>query len=272
MQEVSSESTAEALLKIVEEIAGKRIGLHAFWLYGVLVGLAIQQALTSVTGHLINPPLGMTTHTTQAGVRLGVFLLLIIRYYLGAVFFFDVAYSGPREGIYRKKNYFLDFVIGLVRFALFLLLAVSIDVYSVRATLFQGIFLSILLFDWVWYLVSWKYDTRHLIKMWAFLATVTVLVGVLLYLVGYEMGYDSSTRELFGMLPVILISIFDLTELISGRRLFAQWLSRLIADVSQPLHYPHIDPEAQHSLQQSEPSFYDQIRSRLRAISDELDR
>ena len=53
---------------------------HSFWLYGVIVGLAIKDALETVVRHLISPPPGLLHDALLESTRLVVFLITIIQF------------------------------------------------------------------------------------------------------------------------------------------------------------------------------------------------
>src|SRR6185295_4348586 len=79
---------------------------HAFWLFGVLVGLAIKDALEATVPHLVEfshikdllTPLQLLQPQSGDGLypdlaRLVLFLILIVRFYLGSVFYFGDVYG-----------------------------------------------------------------------------------------------------------------------------------------------------------------------------------
>src|SRR5919205_1649506 len=125
---------------------------HAFWLYGVLVGIAIKHALDGTIPHIFDPshiqtqltPAQLTLPQSQYNFypdlgRLVVFLILIIRFYLGSAFYFsDIHNSGadysstdpdPAESP-LVTNYALDFICGFVHFLVFVILAMNVDVHT----------------------------------------------------------------------------------------------------------------------------------------------
>src|SRR5258708_36586817 len=104
---------------------------QSFWLYGVIVGLAIKESLETVVRHLISPPPGLLHDTLPESSRLLVFLFLIIQFYLGAVWYFDEVYENPETAKdYTDKNYAVDFLFGLIHFLFFFAWALSIDTIS----------------------------------------------------------------------------------------------------------------------------------------------
>lgn len=206
---------------------------HAFWLYGVVVGLAIREALTTIVPHLMEPPDGPFWDVLEDFARLVIFIFLIIRFYLGSAFFgsaffFEEAYTGPNSANYEKKNYFLDFLFGLVHFVLFFGWALSIDFHnSDRGMFFRYILVGLLLYDVVWFATCRKYSTRRLIKLWMAVNIFTVVVSVPIFFISTWWGANPALAESLALLPVFVVSIVDMAELTSRRRIFAEWLAGL---------------------------------------------
>ena len=88
----------------------KGLHRHVFWFYGILVALAIRDALLSVIPHIIAPTPDVETWAVYEEVfRLALFLLVIIRFYFGSVVFFgDVYINSDTAPKYVRKNYGLD--------------------------------------------------------------------------------------------------------------------------------------------------------------------
>jgi hypothetical protein len=201
---------------------------HAFWLYGVIVGLAIKEALSKIVPHLMNPPDGPWWADVEDFARLIIFIFLVIRFYLGSAFYFEEAYTGPNHVKYVKKNYFLDFLFGLTHFVLFFGWSLSIDFHDTKnEAFFRYILVGILLYDVMWFFMCRKYDTRHLMKLWAALNIFTVSVCVSLYFILKGVGANPAFTEGVALLPVFLVSIIDMAEITSRRRIFAGWLTSL---------------------------------------------
>ena len=93
---------------------------HAFWVYGVIVGLALKEALSTVLPHL----LGFLTDLPQSPFaylwevwKLTVFLTLIIQFYLGSAVYFNRHHNLDSETL--SEGYVPDFLAGLIHFILF---------------------------------------------------------------------------------------------------------------------------------------------------------
>jgi hypothetical protein len=101
---------------------------HAFWIYGVIVALAIREALSTVIPHTI-PILAQSQITSQPepknqlileAMRLVLFLAMTIRFYLGSCRYFDQVYCADDSAVkFPHANYSMDFVLGLIHFLLF---------------------------------------------------------------------------------------------------------------------------------------------------------
>jgi len=235
----------------------ENIRKQAFWLYGVIVGLAIKEALTNVLPHVFRASKAgeMGQHMPEV-VRLVLFLILSVRFYLGATQYFDEAFEKihPRigsdgtiteENQYRRKSFGLDFIVGFFHFLVFSALALSITYdetapNEISNLLFPVILLIILLYDLVWLVLNWKNDTFPLIKLWATLNTITVIFSavcyflVWLYYVLQGLQFNSIYAEMIALVPVFLVSVLDIAELIIGKpviRHFLSWLGNKITSL-----------------------------------------
>jgi hypothetical protein len=206
----------------------KELHKHAFWLYGVIVGLAIKESLESVTPHVFAPP------TSEIGVfpdlaRLVVFLILIVRFYFGSALFFGSAYEAPEtQGAFTNKNYALDFLFGFLHFFIFFLLAFSIDIHTKPVMLFPSLLAVILFFDTLWFVFCRKYDTRDLMVWWMVLNLVTLILSALVYLVADRLGASKTLAEQLAFIPIILASILDFAELVTSKTLIADYVANLL--------------------------------------------
>jgi hypothetical protein len=200
---------------------------HAFWLYGVIVGLAIKDALEAVTPHLINVPLGSKFGLLPDLARLLVFLILIVRFYFGSALFFGSAYESPNAR-FSNKNYAMDFLFGFMHFLVFFLLAFSIDIHTQPPMLFRSLLVIILLFDTLWFVFCRKYDTRDLMVWWMVLNLATLVLSVLVYLITDRTTSDSILAELLAFIPIILASALDFGELVTSKPIIADWVANLL--------------------------------------------
>jgi hypothetical protein len=203
----------------------KAIHKHAFWLYGVVVGLAIKSALETSVPHLINPsrlsrelyragelvPFDHTHISYPEIVRLGVFLALIIRFYFGSAFFFGEAYEGDNaEQEYPKKNYGLDFIFGFLHFCLFFVLALTIDIHTSPVYWFPVLVGVILVYDLFWYGFSFTQDTSSLIFWWTVVNLLTALAAGLVYVLISGGTQNPLRAELWALWLVAIVSIVDI--------------------------------------------------------------
>lgn len=199
---------------------------HAFWLYGVVVGLAIREALTAVLPHLITPPFENRWESLQEGLRLSAFLILITRFYLGSGYFFDTTYKA--DSTVKNTNYGLDFLFGSIHFILFYVAAVAIDIHTKPQLLFLILISAVLLYDLVWYYASAEYDTRHELKLWAFYNAVTFIVAGFVYLLVLQFHRPVGEAEGFAMVIVILASWWDVVGMMQERSFIRDALTRLV--------------------------------------------
>ncbi|HZH29625.1 MAG TPA: hypothetical protein VEY11_02445 [Pyrinomonadaceae bacterium] len=209
-------------------------GLHkdAFWLYGIIVGLAIREALTEVLPHIFSTTSIPFEHFLE-GVRLLVFLILAIRFYLGSVTYFRDAYICEKaKADYSKKNYFLDFFVGFFHFLLFFALATSINIHERPLWLFPLLLVIVLFYDVPWLIINWSNDTSDLIKMWTAINFGTLVVVVPLFYGLKGGGMSVARAEEIALLIVLIVSMVDIGGTITGKQLFATGLQRLISKTS----------------------------------------
>ena len=151
---------------------------HAFWLYGVIVGLALKSALETSVPHLINPP-RLITELLRAGeqvplqhallsypevLRLGIFLALTIRFTTGSAFYFAEVWESASADIdYPRKNYGLDLILGFVHFLFFFCLALTIDFHTSPIHWFPLFIGIILIYDAIWWGFSFRLSTGKLL-------------------------------------------------------------------------------------------------------------
>jgi hypothetical protein len=201
-----------------------------FWLYGVIVGLAIREALTQTLHHAFSIPAPDALWMLHIeSWRTLLFMVMIVRFYVGAVVFFHKVHgpSSPAAG-----NYNLDFVMGLIQFIFFYAWSVSIFSYSRSSkglsAFLWGMFL-ILLFDLVWLLFNWRYDTAEILKVSAIVNLLTVLVSFMLFLTCADLfDMNFQIAEETALLPVFLTSILGIVESVSDTPIFTKLLQATI--------------------------------------------
>jgi hypothetical protein len=221
---------------------------QAFWLLSVVVGLAISEALKSVFPHMLMLPASKIREHLLDVVRLILFLILIIRFYLGAVAYFDnVHFSDPKNTRYPKKSYYLDFLVGLVHFLLFFCLAETIEPVAQVRTLeslgltkeeiitdlghwFNIILGFVLLYDCVWYLLSWKLSTEKALRLWTVLNVAVFILASFSYLGLTYFGVSSITAMIFAYGVIVLVSLIDIAEIAAGKSIISTWIRALNDD------------------------------------------
>jgi hypothetical protein len=223
----------------LDSIDSQEIHKHSFWLYSVIVGLSVEEALRHVLPHVgelslsIQPDEGMDI--ALEFVRLALFLCLVVRFYLGSVrFFYQAHINQHSDENYPNKNYTYDFFIGLIHFSAFLALSLTID--SKQPFWVFLFWLSfILLYDLFWLFVCRKYDTSKIVKFWAFLNGVTFVLSWLLYLgIAKFFSLFASDKnvefwsQIFFMLPIFLISFADIKEVLKSEPVLATWFANLL--------------------------------------------
>lgn len=251
-------------------IIDENIRKQAFWLYGVIVGLAVKEALTRVLPHIFKENADQLERHLPEIARLFIFLILCVRFYLGSTQYFDEAYekihsveapaqtsenATPEnevttpipENKYKKKSFGLDFLIGFFHFIIFSALALSICYdesgwsNEISYLLFPSFLLIILLYDILWLLLNLKNDTFDLIKLWTFLNVVTVLTCAIVFgivwLVYHVRGakFNYFVAEFWAFIPLLLLSALDLAELIYGTflvRRILSWIARKLGSLA----------------------------------------
>jgi hypothetical protein len=164
---------------------------HAFWLYGIIAGLAIKEALSVVVPHVlsflspeanVDPNYNRTLVVAEL-IRLVVFLVVIVRFYVGSAFFFESAHLNTSgEKPIEPQDYAKDFLSGLLHFLLFFIWSFSIDTLTRALWLFPAILALILSYDFLW-LVFCKHIRNHpLLIFWTVINLFTLIAGALIYL------------------------------------------------------------------------------------------
>jgi hypothetical protein len=219
---------------------------QAFSLYAVVVGLAIREGLVRVIPRLTLssdvPPLPPLPSWQQLlyTFRLIVFLTVAIRFFLGAVHYFNsVHFDAQANERYKHKSFGLDFLIGLVHFLFFFAWATTITdperAHAAGGSHFVGLCVVILLYDLVWLLVCWRYDSAAEIKLWCAINLGTcVLVAVAFFGLHEIFAADAVLREQLSMAIVLLVSLIDIAEIVNGRSYIANGLSFLLSKRSLP--------------------------------------
>jgi hypothetical protein len=220
---------------------------HAFWLYGVLVGLAIKAGLEGTLPHIIQysqlaellTPEQLARPQATYGfypdlIRLVLLLILIVRFYLGAAYFFGDVYpkeaaSAPLESEDKnaeiaqveKTNYALDFISGFAHFLAFVILGLTIDVHTKPIPWFPIVVVFILLYDALWWAFSIPYKkTRKIIKWWALVNSVNVVASLVVFLALLLFKFDTVLAELWSYVLVFAVSAYDIGAMMKGHPYF----------------------------------------------------
>ena len=200
---------------------------QGFWLYGVIVGLAVKEALSNVIPHIFMLSSNDPWAFVPESLRFLVFIVLIIRFYLGSVIFFEEAYfSEDANKRYPNKNFSIDFLFGFVHFLFFFVLAVSIEIHEQPKEIFPLMLAVILLYDSLWYLACKENDTRDLIKTWAFMNIVTLMLCLSAYFMTLYIHGDPLRAEEAAFGFILLMSAIDLAEMTTQRKIFGNWLAK----------------------------------------------
>lgn len=209
------------------------VGLHkhAFWLYGVLIALAIRQALLSVIPDIFKAflePSGHSENLQLESARLFVFLVVTIRFFLGSVSFFEDAYEAEdADTLYPTKNYARDYIFGLIHFLFFFAWSLSIDAEQPKR-LFPILLAFILFYDVPWYVAGKQYDTKRRMKLWANLNVATLLVAGFVYACARLNGQTYGVAQQWAFVPVVIVSVLDTAEIIGKKEIFKKWIGHII--------------------------------------------
>jgi hypothetical protein len=226
-----------------KRVVEKSIHAQAFWLFSTIVALSIKEALSDTIPNLISPPANPAFDRSVYIVRGLIFLLVIIRFYLGSAIFFEKAHAGEgADEEFPNKSYVIDFMFGLIHFLLFFGWAFSIDIDKKPPTLFPFLLVVILLWDVPWLIFSLGRDPVELMKHWAAINCVTAGLGAVSYLVvrflfNFRTWEEATTSaEMAAYIWVALVSVFDIWELIGRKEIIRKpfdWLGRLLSPRSK---------------------------------------
>jgi|ERR1051326_640278 hypothetical protein len=212
---------------------------HAFWVYGVIVGLAIREGLVKVISQNIDYQAPVTQgpatphDVSLQAIRLVLFLGVIIRFYLGSAIYFDSVYcSDKSDKKYPTKNYGIDFLLGLIHFILFFGWCETLTRSDHLVHGFGSFLLGlgmILLYDMLWWIVNAKYSTTKKIAPWAILNLVTVLCATVVWaLLTICTDVGPKWREVLALLPVGFMTVVDFGEMFSNRNLITDWIVTIL--------------------------------------------
>jgi hypothetical protein len=207
----------------------KRLNDRAFFLYGVIVGLSIREAIVRVIPNIM---MGVEPWKARLeALRLIIYLLTITCFYFGAGVFFDRAYINEETcEKYKKRNFGLDFGCGLAHFLIFYVWSLTIVDHS-RSRWDMSPFVllmgAILLYDLLWVLATFRYDTLGLIKLWTATSTFTALLAAGTFFLTRAIWNDI-IGEWSACIVVGIYILLDIVELISGQPFFEELIRRLL--------------------------------------------
>jgi hypothetical protein len=192
----------------------------AYWVVTVVGGLSITKALEESI-----PVISIARLTSDGAVvllRLFVFLILVVRFFIGAsIFFNNVHLAAGHDKAFQHRNYVMDFASAIIHFSLFYWMASGITsiTYSPTSTVGEHFFIAlsfILLYDWAWFLVSsgLGYSTAVPIGIWARYNTAN-LVPCLVAFIAFLLGYIN--RLTFETAIGILVLLFSLPDIVRAR-------------------------------------------------------
>ncbi len=206
---------------------------EVFWIYGVIVGLAIREALVTTLHHLFLMPSVDPWQLHIEAWRTVLFLMMIIRFYFGSLIFFNDTYiDRGRSAEVAIKSYGLDFFMGLMHFIILFAWSVTIVSHGPRRYFGLSNFLIVmavvLAFDLVWWVFNSGYDTKKRIKLWTAVNLLTLGLSALVFLVVKVSTDNPQIAEEAAMVPVGMIAGVELLGMISERAIFAEWIRKLV--------------------------------------------
>ncbi len=159
--------------------------------------------------------------------RFTVLMLMIIRFYLGAV---TVINSDPTVTA-NPTNEAVNLLAGLAHFILFFAWANTLEIDAVgRSYLqfseFEIFLLGVLLFDVAWWAMSYGKGFQKL-TLWMVVNLVTALLVFAIHVVLIRFGTNVKLVESIAFLPVLAASLIDITEILGQREIFRGWLRSL---------------------------------------------
>lgn len=227
------------------------------FLYGILIAMSLEKVIEGVMHassstwfvdptHPHSDEAAAMVHAPEALMywRTLIFLIMVARFYLGSIRYFDKTYkSNTLELKGFRPRFFADFVVGLIHFILFFPLSLAVTVPPGRISVFSCFKFSsfvimlmvILLYDTLWLAVrpivtrhrieEWKDsdDSAHeQIKRWGlrnFLTTLWI-VG-LMVLAGVVLPDHLGWAESIALISLLIASLKDFREVIGAKYFFA---------------------------------------------------
>lgn len=236
---------------------------HAVWIFGVLVGLAIKEAITRIAPHLLSYETEPSADMWPEALRLTVFGLMIVRHYLGAAHLFDNVHAEALKAVSESdgslsvserarlriagKQFGVDFFAGLLHFTLFSVWSLTLELHHldpantgrlVSEWAFRAVLLFILTYDVFWIIPRPRPHPREL-KLWTVINASTAVVGALwFWWLWRSRNWTSIDAEIPPLLLVGLISIVDIAQLTMGTEFFSKvivFIARLVVETLRKL-------------------------------------
>lgn len=195
------------------------------------MGLAIREALTQTLHHAFSIPAPDSTWILHIEIwRTVLFMVMIVRFYVGSVVFFGNVYgpSSPQT----QNNYYLDFLMGFTQFILFYAWSVTIFSYTRSMKGFSyylDVMFIILLFDFLWLTFNIGNDTAETIKVWTIVNSLTALISFACFVAAAKVfDVNVQVAEEMALVPVGIASVLGLTENVSGISVFVKLLQSVM--------------------------------------------
>jgi hypothetical protein len=193
---------------------------NAFWAYGVILALAVREVLTGVSNsvfarHIFDP-------TVQLEVwRSLIFILMIVRYYMGVNLYFDEVYFDPAGRTrFQKTSYPIDFISGLVLFLIFFVAAVTLTHHDLILKVFPAFLFDLILiklYSMIWFGAARlsKLDTAVRVGQWMNYNNACVVVTCLVYFLLIGLEWPPVRAELITLFFILMFSVYDLKQVIA---------------------------------------------------------
>ncbi len=218
---------------------------HAVWLFGVLVGLAIKEAITRVAPHLLVIGSEPWPQAIVEMMRLVVFGVMIVRHYLGAAHMFDNVHAEQLDPVVNAdgtisiherervriagRQFGVDFFAGLLHFTAFSVLALTLELHSQSGVdahlpserVFRFVLMFILCYDVAWIVTRPGPHPREL-KIWTLINFFTAIVYAASFWYMMRRWASSLRAEVIPDLFVVAVSVIDIATLTMGTEFFSK--------------------------------------------------
>ena len=217
-------------------IAARKQALHphVFWLFGLIVGLGIREALIDVAPALTFDEEYHTQPQPLHVLRLCLYIAACFRFYLGGVRYFLAVHDKKPADIADQRWFVVDVGSGLAHYILFFIWGTTL----LRGPSFildlpwymVGLF-TVLLYDVLWYLLSvGRPGVKDQIGYWAFVNSVTCSFVLLLWLLIPDGGW----REVIALLPAAAITLIDVHDNLSDDMMLPKFFRSITPALPDP--------------------------------------